>query len=234
VAAVAAACACAAAAGPAQGRAPAAGPRHAEPARVGPRQAQPARVGPRQTQPARVGPRHAQPARVGPRHAQPARVGPRQTQPAPAAQLQGTFTMSGTVTVAHLVLGEHVGEAVERTWTFTPLCATAPCATVQLVRTRATGTDTLTLTAVGSSTYTGTGRFFAPLRCAGRIYRPGEMIPFRITVHVTATAPGAAGGPPVASAISATYVNTSRVDLTPCLTLLGHDAARYTGQPAAG
>jgi hypothetical protein len=154
--------------------------------------------------------------------------------PVPAAQLAGTFQMSGTVTVAHLVPGEHAGEAVARTWTFTPLCATAPCATVQLVRTRATGTDTLTLTAVSSNAYAGTGSFYAPLRCAGRLYGLGEMIPFRITVQVTATAPGAAGGPPVASAISATYVNKTRVNLTPCLALLGHDAARYTGQPVAG
>jgi hypothetical protein len=164
-----------------------------------------------------------------------AAVGAAQAQTtAPAAQLQGTFQMSGTVTVAHLVRGEHVGEAVQRTWTFTPLCATAPCATVQLVRSRATGTDTLTLIALAPTSYTGTGRFYAPLRCAGRIYRPGEMIPFRITVHVTATARGAAGGPPVASTITATYVNAARVDLTPCLALLGHDAARYSGQLVAG
>jgi hypothetical protein len=153
--------------------------------------------------------------------------------PAPAAQLQGAFQMSGTVTVAHFVRGEHVGDVVQRTWTFTPQCAAGPCATVQLVRTRATGTDTLMLHAIGPNAYTGRGSFLAPLRCAGRIYRPGEVIPFRISVQVTNTAP-AAGGGMVPTQISATYVNRSRRNLTPCLALPSHDAARYTGVVVPG
>lgn len=153
--------------------------------------------------------------------------------PAPATQLQGTFQMNGTVTVAQFVRGEHVGEAVQRSWTFTPLCAVGTCASVRLVRSRATGTDTLTLTAVGPSAYAGTGQFTAPLRCAGRIYRPGQAIPFRIMVHVTATGP-APGGGTIATAISARYVNRARQNLTPCVAVLGHDAARYTGSLVAG
>ena len=65
-----------------------------------------------------------------------------------------------------------------------------------------------------------TGVFYAPLRCSGRIYPRGQEIPFRITVRITATN-GAA-----ASAISATYVNRERTNLTPCIGGLGHDSAR--------
>ncbi len=152
---------------------------------------------------------------------------------APATQLQGTFQMAGTVTVARFVRGEHVGESVQRSWTFTPLCAAGNCATVRLVRARATGTDTLTLTAVGPDAYSGAGQFYAPLRCGGRVHHPGQAIPFRIKVHVTATGP-AAGGATMATAITATYVNGARLNLTPCVAVLGHDAARYTGTLAAG
>jgi hypothetical protein len=153
--------------------------------------------------------------------------------PQPATQLQGTFQMAGTVTVAQFVRGEHVGETVQRNWTFTPLCSAGTCSTVRLVRARATGTDTLTLTAVGPRAYAGNGQFYAPLRCAGQVRRPGQEIPFRITVHVTATGP-ATGGATMATAITATYVNASRLNLTRCVAVLGHDAARYTGTLAPG
>jgi len=136
----------------------------------------------------------------------------------PAPQLQGTFQMTGRVTVAHNVRGEHVGQIVQRTWTFTPLCPTLPCPTVQLVRQRATGTDSLTLHETSPDVYTGDGRYVAPLRCAGRIYRPGQAVPYTITVHVTPT-----------GQLRATYVNRSRINLTPCIGVLGHDSARYIG-----
>jgi hypothetical protein len=146
----------------------------------------------------------------------------------PAALLKGTFQMSGTVTAAQNVRGEHVGEPVTRTWTFSPQCPTAPCATVQLVRQRRAATDTLTLHQTPSGAYSGTGSFSAPLRCSGRIYPGGEVIPFKITVRIIASTAG------VASAIKATYVNRARTNLTPCIGVLGHDAARYTGQLVAG
>ena len=146
----------------------------------------------------------------------------------PAQQLQGTFHMSGTVTVAVNIPGEWPGQPVTRTWTFTPLCSTAPCAKVELLRRRATGTDTVMLHAIGPRAYTGVGRFNAPLRCTGRLYRPGEIVPFTIRVTVTATTRADTGI--AASAIRATYVNTSRLNLTPCIGVFGHDAARYTGQ----
>jgi hypothetical protein len=135
----------------------------------------------------------------------------------PPPQLQGTFQMTGRVTVANNVRGEHVGQVVQRTWTFTPLCPTLPCPTVQLVRQRATGIDSLTLHETQPGVYTGDGRYVAPLRCAGHIYRPGQAVPYTITVHVTE-----------AGQLRATYVNRSRINLTPCIGVLGHDSARYT------
>jgi hypothetical protein len=148
--------------------------------------------------------------------------------PATDALLKGTFQMSGRVTGAKNVRGERVGQVVTRTWTFTPQCAAAPCAAVQLVRARANGTDTLTLEQTRTGAYAGSGVFYAPLRCSGRLYPNGQEIPFRITVRVTAT------NGTVASAISATYVNRKRTNLTPCIGVLGHDSARYTGLLAPG
>ncbi|HET6866229.1 MAG TPA: hypothetical protein VFH80_09905 [Solirubrobacteraceae bacterium] len=143
--------------------------------------------------------------------------------PATDALLKGTFQMSGHVTVANNVRGERVGQVVTRTWTFTPQCAAAPCAAVQLVRGRANGTDTLTLDQTPTGSYAGSGVFYAPLRCSGRIYPRGQEIPFRITVRITAT------NGTTASTISATYVNRKRTNLTPCIGVLGHDSARYVG-----
>jgi hypothetical protein len=139
------------------------------------------------------------------------------------ALLTGRFQMSGRVTVAQNVRGERVGQVVTRTWTFVPQCATAPCDAVQLVRGRANGTDTLTLQQTPTGTYAGAGVFYAPLRCSGRIYPRGQEIPFRITVRITATNGTAA------SAISASYVNRERTNLTPCIGVLGHDSAHYVG-----
>ena len=117
---------------------------------------------------------------------------------------------------------------MQRTWTFTPLCVTGPCAQVRLVRGRANGTDTLILTQSTPGHYSGTGRFFAPLKCAGTVYGAGEEVPFTINVQVTATTT-APDGTVLAQQISATYVNKSRLNLTRCVIVLGHDSARYTG-----
>ena len=150
-------------------------------------------------------------------------------QPAPvSSRLVGTYQMTGRVTAAKFVRGEHVGEVVSRTWTFTPLCATGPCAQVRLFRGRRTATDTLILTQTAPGHYSGTGRFFAPLKCAGTVYSTGEEVPFQINVQVRATTT-APDGTVLAQQITATYVNKSRLNLTPCVIVLGHDAARYTG-----
>ncbi len=144
------------------------------------------------------------------------------------SRLEGTFQLMGRVTVADHVRGEHVGEFVQRTWTFTPLCVSGPCAQVRLFRGRANATDALILTETSPGHYSGTGRFFAPLKCAGQIYATGEEVPFEVKLHVTATGT-APDGTTVATQIGATYVNKSRLNLTRCVIVLGHDAARYTG-----
>jgi hypothetical protein len=151
-------------------------------------------------------------------------------QPAPGteARLAGTFQMTGHVTAAQFVRGEHVGEVVQRTWTFTPLCVSGACAHVRLFRGRRTATDMLTLTQTSPGHYSGTGSFFAPLECAGKVYSTGEEVPFQIFVVVSATTT-APDGTLLAQQIMARYVNESRLNLTPCVIVLGHDAARYTG-----
>jgi hypothetical protein len=150
-------------------------------------------------------------------------------QPAPSqARLEGTFQLTGRITVARHIRGEHVGQVVQRTWMFAPLCATGPCAQVRVVRARATGTDSLILTQTTPGHYAGSGQFFAPLECAGTVYAGGEEIPFKINVQITASTT-AADGTTVASAISATYVNRSRLNLTRCVIVLGYDSARYSG-----
>jgi len=150
-------------------------------------------------------------------------------QPTPTeSRLAGTYQMTGRVTAARNVRGEHVGEMVQRTWTFTPLCVSGPCAQVRVFRGRASATDTLILTQTSPGHYTGTSRFFAPLKCAGTVYSMGEEVPYTINVQVTATTT-APDGTVLAQQISATYVNKSRLNLTRCVIVLGHDSARYTG-----
>lgn len=146
------------------------------------------------------------------------------------ARLQGQFDLNGRITVAHRVSGEHAGETVVRTWTFTPLCPAGPCATVALTRQREAGTDTLVLNVVAADVYAGRGRFYAPLRCGGRTIRRGEAVPFKITVHITGAA--LEGQVPVATNLTATYVNRKRTNRTRCVAKPGHDAAVYRGTRA--
>jgi len=152
--------------------------------------------------------------------------------PVSAARLQGTYLMAGRVTAAQAVRGEHAGEHVRRSWTFTPQCATGPCSKVTLVRRRHSAADSLVLHRRAPGRYSGSGSFFAPLRCAGRTYRHGERVPFTITVRITAAA--SVNGVIVATRLRATYVNRTRINLTPCVVAPGHDAATYRGQPATG
>jgi hypothetical protein len=148
--------------------------------------------------------------------------------PPPAtARLQGAFELAGRVTVADNVPGERVGDLVDRIWTFTSACPTGPCAAVGLVRPRASADDALVLRRRGPARYVGGGSFFAPLRCAGRVYPDGEQVPFTITVEITRAV--IFGPAVVATRVSATYVNRRRINLTPCVAALGHDAASYHG-----
>ncbi len=146
---------------------------------------------------------------------------------ASTARLEGQFDLTGRITVAKRISGEHVGQTVARTWTFTPLCATGPCQTVSLTRRRQAGTDTLVLNLVAADAYAGTGRFYVPLRCGRRTIRRGESVRFKIRVKITAAA--LEGGVPVATHLTASYVNRKRKNLTRCVARPGHDAAVYSG-----
>ena len=150
--------------------------------------------------------------------------------PFPEARLQGSFELAGRVTAANAVRGEHVGQTVARVWSFSSTCPSGQCARVALVRSRAAGSDSMVLSRTGPGRYRGTGSFFLPLRCAGRVYAQGEQVPFTISVQITLEVPFGSGA--VATRVSATYINRRRVNRTPCVAALGHDAASYHGHLA--
>jgi hypothetical protein len=149
-----------------------------------------------------------------------------------SARLQGAFAMTGRVTDALNVRGEHVGETVRRAWTFTSTCPAGACSTVALRRARSRtdpfAIDQLTLRRSSAGGYRGTATFLAPQQCAGTRYAKGSAVPFTITVWVTAAA--SIDGQVVASAVRAVYRNPKRIGLTRCVTPPAHDAARYTGK----
>ncbi len=159
---------------------------------------------------------------------------PAAAAPAPkprSARLNGPFTMTGKVTKAVRIRGEHVGQKVRRAWTFTALCPSGACTRVQLVRQRQSGTDKLVLKRISPGYYEGNSKFYARLRCAGRTYYRGVSVPFTIQVHVTGAA--MVGGIAMATRIRASYTNRSRRNHTPCIFIPGHDAATYAGVPTA-
>jgi len=148
-----------------------------------------------------------------------------------AARLQGVFVVSGVVTQAVGVPGEHRGEPVTRTWALLPACPVGACATIGLVRTRAAGQDELLLHRRGPGLYSGDGTFVAPVRCAGRLYQQGEGATFTITIQITAAVAQGAAVP--ATGFSAAYRNRARIGLTRCFSAPSYDSARYVGAPAA-
>ena len=153
------------------------------------------------------------------------------TVPGSAARLQGSWTMAGKVTRADNVRGEHKGQKVKRTWAFTSSCASGACSRVSLRRERSSKQfDKLTLKRSGSA-YTGSGKFYVRLKCSGKTYKRGGIAYYTIKVRVTKSA--SVQGKRFATAISATYNNTRRVNKTPCAGAIGRDAGRYTGKHAA-
>jgi hypothetical protein len=145
-------------------------------------------------------------------------------------RLAGEFVMTGRVTAAHAVPGEHVGEQVVRGWEFVAPCPAGQCRTEQLVRSRSTGGDKTVLhrrTGVFSQ-WTGKGSFFAPLKCGSRIYHLGERVFFKITVRITGAA--VVDGVSVATSVKASYESYRRTNRTRCVGALGHDAAVYSGK----
>lgn len=150
--------------------------------------------------------------------------------PAPRdARLDGTFTMSGTVTLARDVYGEHRGEHVQRTWAFTSTCPEKVCDRVKLVRQRSDQgtTDVLWLHRVAVGTYSGRGRFRIALRCAGRVVSGGGLAQEKIVVRIRSAT--LVGTTPFATAVTATYENPVRTNLTRCPGGIGRDGAHYRG-----
>lgn len=146
------------------------------------------------------------------------------------SRLQGEFQMLGRVTVAKNIRGERRGQKAKRMWTFTSVCATGQCPTVRLVRHRKGGIDRLKLKRRSAGYYTGKGVFYAPLRCAGKVVRKGESVPFTITVRIKGAE--LLDGIDTATSVHATYTNRARKNLTRCVAIPGHDAAVYTGNLA--
>jgi hypothetical protein len=147
------------------------------------------------------------------------------------ARLGGVWGMLGTVTKAVGIPGEHRGEKVSRTWTFTPQCVTGQCPTVALQRNRAGGTDSLLLTLRSPGYYTGAGSFYAAVRCRGISYAKGELVPFTVAVRITAAVATSAAVD--ATHVTATYRNRQRIGLTRCVSPPSHDSASYRGAPSA-
>ena len=147
-------------------------------------------------------------------------------------RLQGVFSMSGAV-AAENVYGEHTGEHVQRTWDFAPQCARGTCRRVQLTRKRSGRhvLDVVVLTRQPSGSYVGQGKFWVPLECAGQVESHGGVATETITVRITDTT--LLGTTRFVTGITATYVNTSRMNLTRCPGALGQDAAQYQGRLAS-
>jgi PKD repeat protein len=145
------------------------------------------------------------------------------------ARVSSTFVMRGRIVTAVRVRGEHRGQIVSRDWSFAGRsCVRSVCQRLTLHRQRSAGRyDNLVLTRVGIGRYAGHSRFYAALRCQGRTYPRGELVPYRITVRVTEGV--AIQGLKFARRLTATYTNLKRVDRTRCPIGPSHDAARYTG-----
>jgi hypothetical protein len=143
------------------------------------------------------------------------------------ARLDGRFLLAGRITEAINVRGEHNGETVSRIWTFASTCAKGPCATLDLTRSRQTGTDRIVLRLMKRGSYKGSASFYAPLRCGSRTYNRGELVPFTVTVTISAAVRTSLGI--FATRVTATYSNQRRINRTRCVTTPGSDAANYHG-----
>jgi hypothetical protein len=150
------------------------------------------------------------------------------------ARLDGQFRMTGKITRADHVRGEHEGQTVKRNWEFTSKCDVGPCDSVVLHRHRgAKKVDRLVLDRKDPGEYAGKGRFFFPIRCAGRVHKKGGEA--RVKIEVTVTAATLADGQLAASEVRAKYTNPRRINHTQCTNgSLGRDGASYTGKRQSG
>jgi hypothetical protein len=143
-------------------------------------------------------------------------------------RLQGTWTMKGKITRADNVRGERKGQKITRKWSFSSTCASGPCKTLKVTRTRTRGQkDTTVLKRVRKDYYSGKGSFYVRLRCAGKVYPRGGLATMSISVKVTRSR--TVQGKRFATRIGASYKNPKRVNRTPCPGGIGRDAATYSG-----
>ena len=145
------------------------------------------------------------------------------------ARVVSTFVMSGRIVTAVRVRGEHPGQLITRRWEFSgQRCAGNVCSRLALRRERSAHRfSRIVLTRVAVGRYLGRARFYAALRCRGRLYPRGEVVPYRITVRITRATPVESIA--FASQLAASYTNTRRIDRTRCPLGPSHDAAVYTG-----
>ena len=146
------------------------------------------------------------------------------------ARLDGTFAMRGRLTVVDNIRGEHRGQRIQRSWSFAPHCGRGVCNRVTLTRRRGGQhkLDVLILTQRRAGVYVGRGRFWVALACAGSTLARGGIAYETITVRVTRAQ--TIGSTPFATAVTASYSNPSRANLTRCPGGIGHDAAKYKGR----
>jgi PKD repeat protein len=88
--------------------------------------------------------------------------------------------------------------------------------------------DVVGLVRRGRALYTGRGKFWIALTCAGAVVKHGGLATETITVRVVGAA--TVGTTPVATRLKATYTNPVRTNMTRCPGGIGHDAARYRGR----
>jgi PKD repeat protein len=159
-------------------------------------------------------------------------AGPARAAGVADARISTTFTMHGQIVTAVRVRGEHLGQSVTRRWMFIGLgCAGSVCRRLSLRRQRSANRfDHLTLSRVGVGSYAGSSRFSSALRCRGRRYPHGLVVPYTIRVQVTQAV--GIEGIAFASRLAAVYTNRRRIDHTPCPIGPSHDAARYLGVAA--
>jgi hypothetical protein len=81
---------------------------------------------------------------------------------------------------------------------------------------------------VGVGHYRGSGDFWAPLQCLGRLHALGSFVPYTIQLYVFRRK--AINGIRYATGVNASYISRSRTDNTRCPLGPASDSARYTGR----
>jgi hypothetical protein len=146
------------------------------------------------------------------------------------ARVGGTFIMRGVVTSALNVRGEWSGERVTRKWEVQSRdCDHSVCARLLVTRNRGSIRGSFViLRRVGVGHYRGSGDFWAPLQCLGRVHALGSFVPYTIQLYVFRRK--AINGIRYATGVNASYVSRSRTDNTRCPLGPASEAAWYTGR----